>query len=395
MMTDRYSRSRKRSWFVPVVVVVGVAGFFLWESGWKPLEVLPVPTGSLPGDATADGSASVLPEVTPAQIAAQQSEPSVADLPDDEMLLEFDSSVATEQLQASVAASAIRPADLSEPEPGGVRQVAYDSAGSASPMAEFADMTTAGEAPARPGSPTTPTPLHPPAELVARLNKIDLLLDENDYLTAHRDLSTIYWYQPQYRSLIRERIDMTSASIYSAPQPHYLKPYVVQPGETLSHIAQRYKVPWQYLARLNRVQPDRIRAGTELKVIRGPFGAVIDLSEFRLTVHAHGYFVRDYEVGIGADHSTPVGEYTVRDKLENPTYYPPPGSPNSVVDADDPANPLGEYWLGFGNGYGIHGTIEPDSIGKARSRGCIRLRENDIAEVFDLLSEGSTVLIRR
>jgi L,D-transpeptidase ErfK/SrfK len=65
------------------------------------------------------------------------------------------------------------------------------------------------------------------------------------------------------------------------------------------------------------------------------------------------------------------------------------------VEPDDPENPLGEYWLGLGNHIGIHGTNDPASIGQAASRGCIHLGDDDIAEVFGLLSPGSKVLIRK
>ena len=75
----------------------------------------------------------------------------------------------------------------------------------------------------------------------------------------------------------------------------------------------------------------------------------------------------------------PPENSTSKEKLENPTWYNPDGG---VVDADDPENPLGEYWLGLGNHIGIHGTIDPDSIGQAVSRGCIHLGDRDIEEVF-------------
>ena len=65
-----------------------------------------------------------------------------------------------------------------------------------------------------------------------------------------------------------------------------------------------------------------------------------------------------------------------------------------MVDGDDPSNPLGEYWLGLGDHLGIHGTIDPSSIGAALSRGCIHLGDADIAEVYQLLGEGSQVVIR-
>jgi lipoprotein-anchoring transpeptidase ErfK/SrfK len=164
----------------------------------------------------------------------------------------------------------------------------------------------------------------------------------------------------------------------------------IQSGDRLQTIAQQYDVPWQYLAKLNRVEPQRVRAGQRIKVIKGPFSAVIDLSDYELTVHAHGYFVTRYPVGIGQDGSTPVGAFTIENKLVDPTYYGPDG----VVEHDDPSNPLGERWIDIGNSYGIHGTIEPDSIGQSMSRGCIRMHNDDVAAVYDLLSIGSEVTIR-
>ena len=89
-------------------------------------------------------------------------------------------------------------------------------------------------------------------------------------------------------------------------------------------------------------------------------------------------------------------------KLKNPAYYSPRGE--GVIAADDPKNPLGEFWIGLTGvdghavgklSYGIHGTIDPDSIGKQSSMGCIRMHNEDVAQVFQLLIEGkSTVTVR-
>ena len=76
------------------------------------------------------------------------------------------------------------------------------------------------------------------------------------------------------------------------------------------------------------------------------------------------------------------------------------GPDGVTMERDDPNNPIGERWIGLddGNGkptsYGIHGTIDPSSIGKAHSRGCIRLRNEDVEEVYDFLGVGSEVVIQ-
>ena len=77
--------------------------------------------------------------------------------------------------------------------------------------------------------------------------------------------------------------------------------------------------------------------------------------------------------------------------MVNPTYYGPEG----VIKADDPANPLGERWIDIGDSYGIHGTHEPDSIGQDKSRGCVRMLNEDVAEVYDFLIVGGEVKIQK
>jgi len=53
------------------------------------------------------------------------------------------------------------------------------------------------------------------------------------------------------------------------------------------------------------------------------------------------------------------------------------------------------FWQGGGpTGYGIHGTIEPESVGKAVSDGCIRLTNADVEALFELVPEGASVAVR-
>ncbi|QDU82378.1 Putative L,D-transpeptidase YkuD [Polystyrenella longa] len=224
------------------------------------------------------------------------------------------------------------------------------------------------------------------------VQEIDQLLEANEYLKAHRMMSSVYWKHPQMRPQLQNRIDTTAKSIYFARQPHYLKPYEVQPGEQLRNIADKYNVSWEYLASLNQLDPQRMRAGQNLKVLKGPFSVIVDLSDFELVVHAYGYYVKKYSVGIGKDGSSPIGTFQVQNKLKDPVYYGPDGL---VIQNDDPENPLGEFWIDIGDSYGLHGTIDPESIGKAESKGCIRMLSGDIEEVYNFLVNGSEVTINR
>jgi lipoprotein-anchoring transpeptidase ErfK/SrfK len=98
--------------------------------------------------------------------------------------------------------------------------------------------------------------------------------------------------------------------------------------------------------------------------------------------------VKIYDVAVGAPASpSPIGEFQITGRLENPTYYSP-----GVVIEPGAGNPLGTRWMGLNSkGFGIHGTNSPDSIGHNASHGCIRLRNRDIEELFVRVKVGDRV----
>ncbi|MDX1682942.1 MAG: L,D-transpeptidase family protein, partial [Phycisphaeraceae bacterium] len=173
--------------------------------------------------------------------------------------------------------------------------------------------------------------------------------------------------------------------------------YEVNQGDYLSRVAPQFDIPYQLIERVNKVDARRIRIGQELKVIRGPFHAVVDKSAYRMDLYLKDkdeqpIYIRSLPVGLGAEDSTPAGRWVVRpgSKLENPGWRHP--RTGKVWDKDDPDIPIGEYWLGLKGvgehteglkGYGIHGTNDPASIGQQASLGCIRLKDEDIKLVFD------------
>ena len=118
---------------------------------------------------------------------------------------------------------------------------------------------------------------------------------------------------------------------------------------------------------------------------------VVNLSDRTLTLVENGAVVRTFPVAVGAPQSpSPVGTFTIVNRLTNPTYYRP-----GKVIGPGPSNPLGTRWLGLDvKGYGIHGTDDPRSIGYARSHGCIRLRNQDVEQLFELLRPGDVVELR-
>ncbi len=209
----------------------------------------------------------------------------------------------------------------------------------------------------------------------------------------------------EVRSLLTRIADDTIFGPRIVPNDPMVETYSVQSGDVLLRIGKRCHVPAEGLMRINAIRDARlIRAEQLLKLPRGPFNAKIYKSDFRLDLHLGDLYVRSYRVGLGSENSTPEGVWKVKDRLKNPTYYPSASNPNKrIIPADDPENPLGERWIGLQGvegaavgrvGYGIHGTIAPETIGQAASLGCIRMRNDDIEFLYDLLLPGqSTVTI--
>ena len=115
---------------------------------------------------------------------------------------------------------------------------------------------------------------------------------------------------------------------------------------------------------------------------------VVSIPDRRLVVVENDRAVETYEVAVGAAATpSPVGVFTIVNRVSNPTYY----RPGKIV-APGPHNPLGTRWMGLSvKGYGIHGTDKPQSIGYARSQGCIRLRNSDVERLFERVRPGDVV----
>lgn len=260
----------------------------------------------------------------------------------------------------------------------------------------------------------TPGPSKPAADPPAGQRAASLIatgkqaLERGDLLAARSYLSEAFGLdvpEPDRSLLPAELTRIGNETVFSpriVSGDPFVERYVIQVGDSLVKLAKAYKVSADLLASINEIQDKNlIRAGQAIKIIKGPFHAVVDKSDFSLDIYLDKTFVRHFKVGLGADGSTPTGVWRVGNKLKNPTYYPPRGG--KVVAADDPTNPLGERWIGLEGvsgeavgqlRYGVHGTSDPDSIGKAVSMGCIRMYNEDVEAVYSYLIEGdSTVTV--
>jgi lipoprotein-anchoring transpeptidase ErfK/SrfK len=119
-----------------------------------------------------------------------------------------------------------------------------------------------------------------------------------------------------------------------------------------------------------------------------PRRVVVSIPDRKLAVIDGSGIVATFDVAVGKPSTpSPVGTFTIVNRIAHPTYYGP-----ARTVAPGPHNPLGTRWMGLSEqGYGIHGTSDPTSIGFARSKGCIRLRNADVERLFDQLRPGDIV----
>ena len=194
------------------------------------------------------------------------------------------------------------------------------------------------------------------------------------------------------------------------PDDPYGQPYVVQSGDALVKIVsprrgRKLYVDWRIIPYVNRMSdPTLIKPGQRIKLVRGPFHAVIHKRAHMMDVYLQAgslpkLVVRSFKVGLGKDDSTPVGRWRIRynGKQRHATWYPPEGG-RSIAWGES-GYPLGKdgYWIALEGtdeatrhmtSYGIHGTDDVASIGRDESRGCIRMREADIVLVYAMMYGG-------
>ncbi len=165
----------------------------------------------------------------------------------------------------------------------------------------------------------------------------------------------------------------------------------VAAGDSLYKIAKKYKVTPGLIKRVNGLKKDTVFLGSKLKIPQGVFTTHVDVSKNHLILYFNGKPIEEYQVCTGkTDSPTPIGTFKITDKLEKPTWY----KTGAVVAPGDPENGLGTRWLGFDKkGYGIHGTNEPESIGKHASSGCVRMLNKNVEELYALVPSGSEVTI--
>lgn len=195
----------------------------------------------------------------------------------------------------------------------------------------------------------------------------------------------------QYGKIAQQKLDETGLEAYFKKLDETNSQiYEIRPGDNLTRIAKQYNTTVGTIRAANGIQGDRIWPYQKLKIMNEIWSVVVDKSTNTLMLKAGEKSVRTYAVSTGSNKSTPIGKFRIVNRLTDPTWY----YEGKVIPPHAPDNPLGTRWLGFDlEGYGLHGTTEPETIGEYVTLGCVRMRNEDVEQIFELLPVGTEVVI--
>ncbi len=244
----------------------------------------------------------------------------------------------------------------------------------------------------------TPSPAAQPP--VKQINVSDLYKRANnfqktgDYVKARVLYQEILKQYPDYDNIMNVQKDLEELNmniIFSTTSvPGKTVTHKVVSGDTLGEIAKRYGTTVELIKKRNNLKSDVIRVGQKLYVWTGQFNIFVDKSQNVLILKDGNEIVKVYLVSTGENMSTPVGTFKIVSKLIDPVWF----NRGVIVPPESPENVLGTRWLGFDiPGYGIHGTVEPETIGQHVTAGCVRMRNSEVEELYSLIPMGTEVVI--
>lgn len=243
------------------------------------------------------------------------------------------------------------------------------------------------EAPAKPA----------PVSIADVWEEVDQLVAADEYRRALGTLSQHYGKKgltgPQKQKLQGWLDALAGKVIYSTEHLFVKQPHIVQMGETLASISQRFKVPGEVIYNINQSQfngANEVSPGMQLKMVQGPFHAEVDLEKKMLTLFVQNLYAGRFPVAIGISGNPGEGNYDV--KVKSPSGFTWRDAKGKEYPAGSPGNGYGPYWMGLSGSLCVHAVPSGTPQGH---RGCIGLSEKDAKDVYSILSKDSQISIVR
>lgn len=224
-------------------------------------------------------------------------------------------------------------------------------------------------------------------------NQANSLLEKGELLSAKSAYQRIITEHPDFKMISEAQKklgELNTRIIFSSLNTAQSQIYEVKPGDNLDKIAKKFNTTVELLKKSNNISSNNIQAGRKLRVWIGKFSILVDKSQNTLILKSNEEVIKTYRVSTGNNNSTPVGTFKIINKIPNPPWF----KDGKAIPHESPENVLGTRWLGFDvPQYGIHGTIDPQTIGQQITQGCVRLLNKDVEELYSLVPVGTEVEI--
>jgi LysM repeat protein len=361
----------------------------------KTLELPPIPElPPLAPPAEATAVVQALPVAQPANSPIQ--------LPANIPMAKYPGDAATTS-QAPPESPMTPPAPIAqEVKPG--TSIAEATSPAAPPIAPLASADDRyGPIPAEPAAASPMTPQsQSPSSFATSWPIIQGALERQELVEGYDMLSQ--WYgnpnlSPAEAEQVETLLSQLAGTVVYSTEHRLEPPYSVHAGDTLQTIAQQYEIPWQLLAKINGIPAaDMVQPGQQLKVIHGPFAAVVELQKSQLTLLLGGRYAGRFPITVEPTATQSEGEWVLEQKLINPSTVVT-GVVNTSYDATAAIDRVlvlrSESATAGGATISITGGPVSPSGPTAVAPAAFRLSATDAEEVADILSVGSRVTIRR
>jgi len=258
------------------------------------------------------------------------------------------------------------------------------------PTAPATPSEAAAPAPAKAAAPATPAPVQANR---APLEKALALRDAGKLAEAREALRELLTHagDAQLVTETQKALGDVNMQLLLTPAPAPEKvDYVVQPGDGLGRIAKMHNTTIEVIQKVNGLRETIIQPAQRLRLTPTKFALAVSKSQNTLLVTDDGKFFKLYRCGTGQYSTTPVGTFKITDRIASPPWW----KDGQTIPFGSKENVLGKYWLALDiPHYGIHGTWEPETIGRQSSQGCIRLINEDVEELFIILPAGTPVQV--
>jgi hypothetical protein len=217
-------------------------------------------------------------------------------------------------------------------------------------------------------------------------------LEAGRYAEALAVLSV--WYDDSSLSVeenhqLERLLGQLAGTVIYSTQDMLLPPHTVAAGETLKTIAKTLNIPWEILSKINGLESDKLTTGQRIKVLRGPFDAVVSVSRRRLSLQVGGRYAGTFPAAIGKGFIDRTGSSVQLLEIQTNTETQ---GPQAVAVSYQSSSRVA---IILGDGLRIQPAVDPSFVMKDPEDNVLLVSSADFNDLVGILGQGSQLLVQK